>query len=254
MSYTDNDRKFYFPNIIKKVTTAFMSLFTDIRIGKFDTDGTLINYRNVPVVFGQKQKFITSIKKSSQMDFSTYLPKIAVIITGLNPTSVKVQGSEIQQIFRNSINSEQFDAIYRPSAYTLDFTVTLISLHITEVNQILEQILPYFNPCKTLTIQEFDMIPSLTRDIKINLVNTVPNFMDDIDETDIRKISWDLNFTCDCFIYKPVLVSNIIKNVYTELLDMTTLTPSGNDLLATHTYSVSGSQDDYTVIEDGWVE
>ena len=61
MSYTDNDRKYYYPNIIKKVTTAFMSIFTDIRIGKYAENGTLINYRNVPLVFGHKQKFITSI-------------------------------------------------------------------------------------------------------------------------------------------------------------------------------------------------
>lgn len=262
MAYTDSDRQYFYPNIIKKVTSAFLSLFTDIRIAKYDATGTLINYRDVPITFGSKQKFLLNLDKSTQFDFSQSLPRLGIIITGFNPHREKVQGSEIYKILNIPATSTTYSNVYSPSPYTIDFTVTAVSLHMSEMNQILEQILPFFNPFRTLTIKEFDFIPSFTRDIKVTLKDTVPNFMDDIPEDEIRKITWDLNFSVDCFLYKPMLVSTLITTIKTELIDFSTLStivsgqttvPSGA-WYGTYTYSVSGVPSAYTVITSGWTE
>lgn len=257
MSYSNSERQYYFPNIIKKVTTAFLSLFTDIRVAKYDTTGTLINYRNVPIVFGSKQKFISTIKKSSQMDFSQSLPRMSVIITGLSYTPAKVWGSEVMSIIKTSVSPETVNNIYRPSSWTLDFTLSIVSLHITEMNQILEQVLPYFNPYKTITIQEFDNVSSFTRDLKVLLKETTPDFMDEVLEEDIRKIVWDINFSIDCPLYKPILLSDLIKTVKVELFDSSMTAPlsGSSNLLETYTYAVSGSSqdsNDFSVLFDTW--
>src|SRR4030065_367020 len=187
MAYTDSDRLYYYPGIIRKVTTGFMSLFTDFRIAKYDKDNTILNYRQVPI--------------------------------------------------------------------TLGFTVSILSLHLSEITQIVEQILPFYSPYKNITIQEFDMVPSYTRDLKILLTGIAPNFMeiDNTPESDIRKFNWDLTFSIDCFLYKPILVSNIIKTVKIDLLDTSTSSPLSGGLVTGYTYAVSGdSIDSYTILSNLW--
>ena len=219
MAYSDSEKKYYFPDIIKKVTVAFMGQFKDIRIAKYDLSGNIINYRNVPIVFGSKQALLTKRNKTNQEDFSQYLPRISVVITGMSPTPNKNAGPEILPIFRYKLTDAEYNSIFRPSAYTLEFSVSILSMHLSESNQILEQILPHYNPYKPITIQEFDMVPDFTRDIKVGLTGITADLKDEVTEEEIRKIIWDLNFTVDCFLYKPILFNDIIKSINIELLN-----------------------------------
>lgn len=255
MAYTDSDRLYYYPGIIRKVTTGFMSLFTDFRIAKYDKDNIILNYRQVPITFGSKQKFLVERKDYSLQDFNLTLPRLAVLITGMKPNIQKNTGPEILPIFKPTVSSTQINEIYRPIAYTLEFTVSILSLHLSEITQIVEQILPFYSPYKNITIQEFDMIPSYTRDLKILLTGIAPNFMeiDNTPESDIRKFNWDLTFSIDCFLYKPILVSNIIKTVKIDLLDTSTSSPLSGGLVTGYTYAVSGdSIDSYTILSNLW--
>lgn len=255
MAYTNLDRLYYYPGIIRKVTTGFMSLFTNIRIAKYDTDNTILNYRSVPITFGSKQKFLSEIKKNTQMEFNLSLPRIAVLITGIKANPGKNTGPETMSIFKPSISTTQINEIFRPIAYTLDFTVSVLSLHLSEITQIMEQILPFYSPYKNITIQEFDMVPEYTRDLKVLLTGITPNFteLDGITEEEIKKFNWDLNFSIDCFLYKPVLVSEIIKTVKVELLDTTSPYPLSGGNVTGYTYAVSGdSKDNFTILADLW--
>lgn len=245
--YTDTERKYFYPNIIEKVTTSFMSLFTDIRIAKYDNN-SFLNYRNVPITFGLKQKFLTARTKEGQFDFSFSLPRLSVMLTALNQQPEKVQGSELLP-YLNPISSTEFNTVFRPTPYSLEFTLSILSLHLTECNQILEQIVPFFTPYRIITIREIDAIPSFTRDLKILLTGVTPTFQEEIGEDDVRKFIWDLTFKVDCFLYKPILISKIIKTVKVELLDLNT-----SNLEATYTYAVSGDSINYIVTSGGWIE
>ena len=220
MTYSDADKKYYFPDIIRKVTVSFLSLFKDIRVAKYDAAGNILNYRDVPIRFGQKQKYLSFEQKKSQQDFNLYLPRISVIITGFSPNPEKKIGAESNPMFKYKLTEEEFNNIYGASPYTIDFSVSIMSQHITEMNQILEQILPYYNPFRTITIKEFDFLSTFTRDLKVLLVSTNPDFMDEVTEEQIRKITWDLAFKIDAHLYKPLLQSDIIKTVKAELLEL----------------------------------
>jgi hypothetical protein len=254
MSYTDEDREYYFPDIISKINAVFMSGFTDIRVAKYDENKVFLNYRKVPVIFGSKQKAIQAAKKKTQKEFNMYLPRISVLPTGLIPNRQKSLGGEFTSIYKelNDLDADKVDEIFGPSYWKLEYSVSIMSATMGEVNQILEQILPYYTPTKTYTIKEFDIFNDFTRDIKITLNSTSPEFQDEILEDDNRRIIWDINFTVDCALYKPILLSNIIKSVNVELFDASVINVSGGNLLRTYTHAVSGSPDDYDVITDEW--
>jgi len=250
MSY--GDKTYYYPGILRKVTVAFMSLFNDIRVAKYDSSGNILNYRDVSLVFGTKQKALTALAKTPVSDYSLYLPRMSAIMTSLSMNRDRAIGAEHQEIFKYTLTPDQAQKLYGPTPYKIGFTISILTLSVGEMNQILEQILPYFAPYRTLTLREFDFIPGFTRDIKVSLVGTTPDFMDELEEKDVRKISWDLNFEIDTFLYKPMLVSKIIKTVKAEILDINNLMN-----LSTYTYGVSGdniTSGSWGVTADGWVE
>jgi hypothetical protein len=118
-----------------------------------------------------------------------------------------------------------------------------------EMAMILEQILPWFNPYRNITIQEWDFLPELTRDLKVTLKSTTPLFMDDVAEEQIKKVEFTLEFEIDVFMYKPIPLVELIKVVRVPFIDWTNETvPVSADM---YMYSVSGdSLDNYTVLED----
>ena len=120
-----------------------------------------------------------------------------------------------------------------------------------ECENILEQILPSYNPDRSITIQEFSFLPGFTRDIKVNLESVDLQFVDEVEEGALRRIEASLSFAVDINFYKPLYANDVIKSINLELYDSTfTLAPSA--LLSTFTYSVSGVPSAYTVLEDEW--
>ena len=255
MAYTD--RTYYFPNIMRKVTIAVMSKFANIRVAKYDVPGgTLLNYRNVPLTFGHKQKFIADINKNPDKDYSLQLPRLALVITGLTPDPDKVLGGiDVGKLWQaDNTVPNQYQNIFSPVPYMMNFTVSILSMHMTEMNQILEQILPMFNPYSTITVKEFDII-DMTRDYKILLQGTNPIFNEAISEDSVKEITWDINLTVPVYFYRPLRISTLVKTIKAELLDINALTPSvSGDLESTFTYAVTGNEDSYDIITNEWVD
>ena len=83
-------RSYYFPQILRKINIAVLSIFTGLKIAKLDENGITLSTRNVPVVFGNKKKFLTKIQKDKS--FNKYLPMISVIIGGLVKNSAANRG------------------------------------------------------------------------------------------------------------------------------------------------------------------
>ena len=149
----------------------------------------------------------------------------------------------------------EIDKILGGTAFQVNYSLSIITQSLTEAEMIMEQIIPQFTPFENITIQEFDFLPELTRDIKINLVGVEPDFIEEVDQGDIRRIEVNLDFEADIWFYRPVLVSDVIKVVKAEFYD-STLVPSTSAVhLTTYTYEVSGdSKDNFDVLTDEWTD
>lgn len=248
-------RTFYFPNILRKVHIGFLSLFKDFQVAKFDSDGNIENMRDVPITFGHKGKYLSIAQKKSKRDFSLYLPRIAVMMTGLTATPEKNRGGHLTPICNYASGStDTIEKLYGGVPYRINYTVTILSEHMDEMSQILEQILPAYVPYRTVTIKEFDFISSFTRDLPVNLTSTTPNFQDETIEDELKYVEFELEFEVDCTFYRPLLTSDIIKTIKVDLID-SSLAPDISGVGVTgFTYAVSGSEDDYIEEEDGWTD
>lgn len=249
-------RTYYFPNILRKVHIAFLSLFKDLQVAKYDAAGNIINMRSVPINFGHKGKFISIANKKDHREHSTYLPKIAIMMNSLTPAPDKNRGGHLTEVCKYfSGSQDSLDKLYGGYPYRVGYTVTILSEHMAEASMLLEQILPSYNPHRTVTIREFDFLEDFTRDLTVLLGSVTPQFQEETPEEELKRVEFDLEFEVDCTFYRPILSSDIIKTVKVNMVD-SSLSPAitGVDLTG-YTYTVSGDDVDNFIVEtDEWID
>ena len=119
-------------------------------------------------------------------------------------------------------NTKQLDTQYMPVPYNLEFELYILAKQSDDALQIVEQILPYFQPDYALTINDMSDM-GISRDIPI-VLNGI-NYEDTYDGefTTRRALTYTLSFTTKFYLYGPVTSAKVIKTVqvdqYTDLPD-----------------------------------
>jgi hypothetical protein len=102
--------------------------------------------------------------------------------------------------------------------YDLTFELSLYTRNIDDGNQIIEQILPYFGPDYTVTIDPVSSLGVL-KDIPI-ILNSVTNNIEHEGNFDaVRFITWTLTFTMKAYFYGPVTNPKIIRKVIANIFN-----------------------------------
>lgn len=217
------DQRFYW-GTIRKAIVAFGNMFNQITIERKDAAGNVIQLQRVPLSYSPKQKFISKIQQQPDIDTNTFqviLPRMGFELISLDyDPNRKV--SPIQQ--SRVVNSATTASTqYAPTPYNLNILLYIYSRNQDDALQIIEQILPYFNPDYNLSLKAIPEL-NITNDLPI-LLSTI-GFSDDYegDEPSRRSIVWTLSFTMKLNFYGPVSKQGIIRKVNTNLFNDQALT------------------------------
>lgn len=206
------DQRFYW-GTIRKAIVAFGNMFNGITIERKDANGNVVQVQKVPLAYSPKQKFLTKLRQNPDVDTQNVqivLPRMGFEMVSIDyDPNRKV--SPIQQT-RTVNSSTSASAQYAPSPYNINVLLYIYAKNQDDGLQIIEQILPYFNPDYNLTLKA---IPEL--DIKNDLpiiLNTI-GFEDDYegDLTTRRSIVWTLSFVMKLNFYGPVNKTGVIRKV-----------------------------------------
>ena len=216
----------FYNEAIKKTVVGFGTLFNNIEIRKVDPDtGTVLEVEKVPIAYGPKQKFLTRLEQNvdttNKRRVAIVLPRIYFELTNVSYDTTR-KTSPVQK-YRSIVddNGNEVRVQYVPVPYNLDFDLGIIAKNQDDGLQILEQILPFFQPNFNITL---NMIPDMNekRDVQICLNNI--NYEDDWDEDFLtrRTIVWNLSFTAKSYIYGPFNQADIIRKamVYETVGDL----------------------------------
>ena len=210
------DQKFYW-GTIRKAVVAFGNMFNNITVDRKDSNGDIIQTIKVPLSYSPKQKFLTKIRQQPNID--TQSLQVIVPRMGFEMVSLDYDPNRkiapIQQS-RTINSSTSASAQYAPTPYNINMLLYIYVKNQDDGLQIVEQILPYFNPDYNLTLKA---IPEL--DIKNDLpilLNSI-GFEDDYegDMTTRRSIIWTMNFIMKLNFYGPVNKQGIIKRVNSSI-------------------------------------
>jgi hypothetical protein len=201
----------FYNQIVRKNIIAFGTLFNNIEMKSTDpSDGTVLETTKVPLAYGPKQKFLVRLTDTSSTKVAITLPRIYFEMTGVEYDSTR-KTSPIQK-YKTIIadNGNEVRVQYVPVPYNINFELGIIAKSQDDALQILEQILPYFQPSFSVTL---NMIPDMNekRDIAIVLNNIGSE--DEWDDTFLnrRYIAYTLNFTMKSYLYGPYNTADVIR-------------------------------------------
>ena len=207
----------FYHETIRKLVVAFGSMLNDIHLVRKNNAGVITQTMKVPLAYGPKQKFLARLRQDATLDnkVSITLPRIGFEITGLtyDPTRKLNRVQKFKKV--KSGSNKKLDTQYMPVPYNLEFALSIMSKNSDDGLQILEQILPYFQPDYTVTINDNVAMDS-KRDIPI-ILNSIS--YEDSYEGDFasrRSIIYNLAFTLKFYLYGPVTSSSIIKTVQVD--------------------------------------
>ena len=214
----------FYHETTRKVVVAFGTLFNGITLVRKDNSGTIQQSMKVPLAYGPRQKYLVRLADDPDLSKSTAvtLPRIGFEIAGISydPARKLQRVQKFKKV--KGAKASQLDTQYMPVPYNIDFELYILSKQSDDALQIVEQILPYFQPDYTVTINDnTDM--GIKRDVPV-ILNSIA-YEDDYqgDFASRRSIIYTLSFTAKFYLYGPVTSSKVIKTVqvdqYTDMPD-----------------------------------
>ena len=213
---------YYYHEIVRKTIIAFGTLFNDIHIRHQDNSGNDISDIKVPLAYGPSQKFLARITQQPELNkpIQITLPRMSFEMTSIqyDPT----RKTSLVQTFKTCDNGGKVKKVFMPVPYNIGFELNILSKLNDDSLQVLEQILPYFQPHFNLTIDLIDSIGE-KRDIPIVLESV--NFQDDYEGNfDTRRaLIHTLRFTAKTYLFGPIADSSdgLIRKVQVDMYTST---------------------------------
>lgn len=211
----------FYNRTIRKIVVAFGTMFNDLYLVRYTKDGLTAKEKfKVPLSYGSKEKYITRITSDPTLtkSINTVVPRMSFEMTSLSYDSSRKQVSTMQSFGQGAdggINKQ-----YAPIPYNYEFTLSIYVRNTEDGTQILEQILPFFTPDYTVSVNFIrEMGKPYDLPIILNDVSTETDYEGDFMNT--RLIVWTLTFTAKSFIFPPVkdVTGGIIYKANTSIYD-----------------------------------
>jgi hypothetical protein len=214
----------FYNETIKKTVISFGTLFNNIQVKKTDPQtGEVLESEKVPLAYGPKNKFLVRLEQNptATKKVAITLPRLYFELTNIAYDSSR-KTSPIQK-YRTIIddNGNEVKVQYVPVPYNMEFELGIIAKSSDTGLQILEQILPYFQPNFNVTI---NMIPDMDEKKDVAIVLNSINYEDDWtdDFMQRRSIVWTLGFTAKSYVYGPFNQADVIRKaiIYESIGDL----------------------------------
>ena len=201
----------FYNQAVRKTVVSFGTLFNNIELKKV-VDGQVMEVEKVPLAYGPKQKFLYRLQGNAAdgKKVAITMPRIYFEMTGIDyDPSRKTPAT---QKYKTVINDEgnEVRTQYVPVPYNISFEVGILAKSQDDGLQILEQILPFFQPSFSMSLK---FIPDMdeVRDVAVVLNNV--DFEDDWEDdfSTRRSITYSMQFTCKSYIYGPYTKADVIR-------------------------------------------
>ena len=238
----------FYHETVRNIIVAFGTMFNNIQIVRKDNSGAIIQSMKVPLAYGPKQKFLTRLDTDPSLSAATAitLPRLGFEIGSLTYDTARKMNrvQKFKKVKSSSSDAGKLDTQFMPVPYNMDITLYAMAKNSDDALQIVEQILPYFQPDYTLTLNDMaDM--GIKRDVPIilNDVGYEDNYQGDFESR--RAIIYTMGFTTKFYLYGPVTSSSVIKTVQVDQYsDLPAVTPTREQRYSVTPNPVSADADD----------
>jgi hypothetical protein len=197
---------------IRRFVSVFGTLFNDIKIVR--STGTSMR---VPLAYGPKEKFLARLDQQPNLE----VPKVAIKLPRMSFEILNIAYDTQSKLNRNNKIQVGERLVYTYAPYNISLNLSIMAKNQDDALQILEQIVPYFQPEYTVTIKEgtTDLIKS---DVPITLSSIDMTEDYEGDFMSRRAIIYTLSFDAKVRFYGPRHLGGVIKKTIINTLDIDT--------------------------------
>lgn len=231
----------FYHKTIRNTVVAFGNIFSNIKIAREDTNGTIQQTVAVPLSYGPKDKSVVRTDSNPEMDnfVKITLPRLSFEVTSYDLDYSR----KVSRL--NKVTCQKSDgtmsSVFAPVPYNLGINLYLLTKNSEDTFQVVEQILPIFNPDYTVSIMalpEFNLVTDVP--ITLNGVQTDDGWQGAYE--DKRLIETTFHFTAKTNFFSQISSHGMIKEVIMNVGD----NPKAN-------YNAIGTFPGEPIVE-GWTE
>ena len=243
---------YFYHEILRKTVIGFGTLFNNINIRHKDASGTNFSVMKVPLAYGPMQKFLARIQQQPDLDRETAitLPRLSFEMQGIQYDPTRKTGIAQTFLTKSGTNAKK---VYMPVPYNVGFELSIMAKLSDDALQILEQIVPYFQPSFNITV---NLISSIGEKKDIPIVLESINYSDQYEGgfESRRTIIYTLSFVAKTYLFGPVADSpeGLIKKVDVDYFaDTNTRTAKRSIRYSATPTAKKNYDDDTTTVIDG---
>ena len=191
--------EYFYNEILRKTIIGFGTLFNGITIKQ---DGSVVK---VPLAYGPTQKFLARLEQAPNLSQATQisLPRMSFEFTGLTYDSSRKVTTTQTIAVKNPDDGTDIKKVFMPVPYNMQFELSIMCKLNDDALQVVEQILPYFQPQYNLTINLVSLINE-KKDVPVVLENITMDDQYEGDFTSRRVLLYTLRFTAKTYLFGPV--------------------------------------------------
>ena len=243
----------YYYQVMRKTIIQFLDLFNDLTLARYDTQtGDILKYVSIPLKFSPKGKdwyWEDKTDAEGRRLRDIILPMMAVHLTGLDFAQERITNiTKYVETPISRIDEDNINRYLNPTPYDFTFELNIASEYMIDVMQIIEQILPYFNPTRfiRITIPELGITHedggAYPLDLKVTYEGATQDSPITIDTADYRTILWTLNFKVEGYLFRPVEDIEIIKKIHKRIYTQQPNEDESNFVVSTLTTGISAEK------------
>lgn len=198
---------YFYNKVIWTHIAAFADIFNEMSVIVYDKDGKAIGWKPVPVILATKEKVVSQLisqHKNGDEYMQNYLPLISINWKGISRNAERQRGLREKRrllVDYEDPNNPKAITDMQTIPYDLDFDLVIWSKYMDDAAQLLENILPFFNPEAPVSLYERGI--GTERQVKVTLESVSTNIATDIAEPERRVIQITLSFKMECNFYRP---------------------------------------------------
>lgn len=210
---------FYYPRVMRRITIGMLDFFDKIQVYNYTsaTSNTPSSIIDVPIKFGPSEKYhMFNLQRESGKTYYPKLPSLQLSLDSISYNSDRAtSNNEVRHFYDPAINLNYVDNFFedvQPTPYDYNYTLEVRTESMDHLSQILENILPYFNPTNHLRIKEFDFL-NIERNLRVELTSTTLEYPKEMGEEEYRYMNASISFVVHGYIYRPLSHAAVIKYI-----------------------------------------
>ena len=230
--------EYFYNEILRRTIISFGTLFNSITVKQTNSSDDVVSVVRVPLAYGPTQKFLARLEQSPDLNKSTAitLPRMSFEFTGLIYDGTRKVSTTQQYTVKDPDDGSESKKIYMPVPYNMQFELSIMTKLNDDALQIVEQILPYFQPSYNLSVELVESIKE-KRDIPVVLENITMQDDYEGDFTSRRVLLYTLRFTAKTYLFGPATsgTKDIIKRASVSYLTGTDIANTTREVTYTAT-------------------